>query len=172
MCAGQGRDVIDVLSDHPRRTDTTVLLVELDPTLVSDARANATSAGLDAIEVVEADASTTSPYQKFVPADVVLVCGVFGNISDTDIERTVAELPRLCAAGATVIWTRHRRSPDFTPTIRAWFTDAGFDEIGFDTEPGVAFGVGTNRFTGAAAEPFRPGQHMFTFVGDGGDANH
>jgi hypothetical protein len=35
---------------------------------------------------------------------LVLVCGVFGNISAKDIEGTIARLPQLCADGATVIW--------------------------------------------------------------------
>lgn len=31
MCAGQGRDLIEVLATHPRRTDVMARLVELDP---------------------------------------------------------------------------------------------------------------------------------------------
>ena len=31
LCAGQGRDVLDVLPDHPRRDDVRARLVELDP---------------------------------------------------------------------------------------------------------------------------------------------
>ncbi|MFZ1991477.1 MAG: SAM-dependent methyltransferase, partial [Alphaproteobacteria bacterium] len=30
LCAGQGRDLIEVLADHPRRTDVHARLVELD----------------------------------------------------------------------------------------------------------------------------------------------
>jgi hypothetical protein len=39
-------------------------------------------------------------------------------VSDGDIRRCVGLLPMLCAEGATVVWTRHRRSPDLTPQIR------------------------------------------------------
>jgi hypothetical protein len=101
-----------------------------------------------------------------VPAHVVMVCGVFGNVSDDDVRATVEELPRLCAPGATVIWTRHRRRPDLTPTIRDWFTQARFEEIAFDSEAGTAFGVGRHRLVGTPL-PFRPDRRMFTFVGDG-----
>ena len=31
MCAGQGRDLLPVLSTHPRRDDVSARLVELDP---------------------------------------------------------------------------------------------------------------------------------------------
>jgi hypothetical protein len=31
MCAGQGRDLLGVLVEHPRRGDVRALLVELDP---------------------------------------------------------------------------------------------------------------------------------------------
>jgi hypothetical protein len=57
---------------------------------------------------------------------------IFGNVSEADIERTAGAAPELCAAGAMVIWTRHRRPPDITPRIRAWFTGAGIDEVAFD----------------------------------------
>lgn len=170
MCAGQGRDVIGVLADHPRRDDVAALLVELDHPLVVDGRALAAAAGLDSIEIVEGDASTTSPYASGTPADVVLVCGVFGNVSGEDIRATIAELPHLCAPGATVIWTRHRRDPDITPTIRAWFDELGFEEVGFDTEEGAAYGVGINRLV-VEPRPFRPDHRLFTFQGDGADAH-
>lgn len=118
MCAGQGRDLIGVLVEHPRRHDVTARLVELDPRNVRVARAHIRAAGITGIEVFEGDASPTDVYDGFVPADLVLVCGVFGNISAADIQATIHQLPTLCAAGATVIWTRHRLEPDITPTIR------------------------------------------------------
>ena len=166
VCAGQGRDLIGVLDRHPRRSQVTARLVELDPRLVGEARAKAEDAGLPNVDVIEGDASTTTAYAGAVPADVILVCGVFGNVTDADIHRTVAELPRLSAPGASVIWTRHRRAPDMTPAIRAWFTEAGFEEVAFDTEEGATFGVGSNRFV-CAPKPFRLGRRMFTVVGDG-----
>jgi hypothetical protein len=170
MCAGQGRDLLGVLTDHPRRHDVRAVLAELDPGLAADAALAAGEAGLAGVRVVVGDAADVGLYADVVPAHLVLVCGVFGNLSDADIRRTVAQLPRLCQPGATVIWTRHRRSPDLTPRVRAWFADAGFGEIGFDTEDGYLIGVGTHRLTGAAL-PYQPGVHLFDFVGDGADAH-
>jgi hypothetical protein len=70
----------------------------------------------------------------------------------------------LCAPGATVIWTRHRRPPDLTPTVRRWFTDAGFEGIDFVAPDGFLFGVGVQRLTARPA-PFVADTKLFEFVG-------
>jgi hypothetical protein len=169
MCAGQGRDLIGVLTDHPRGADVTARLVELDEGNAALAQASAAQAGLDRVDVVCGDASTTDAFVGAAPAALVLVCGVFGNISDGDIERTVEAMPRFCAPDATVIWTRHRRAPDLTPSIREWFGAGGFDEVAFEAPTDALFGVGVHRFSGAP-QPLRPGRRLFRFVGDGHDA--
>ena len=101
-------------------------------------------------------------YEGAVPADVVLLCGVFGNVSDEDVERTVSNASRFCAPGAVVIWTRHRRSPDLTPAIRGWFERSGFAELAFDSPNGQSFAVGTHRL-GSDPLPFQRGLRLFTF---------
>jgi hypothetical protein len=166
MCAGQGRDVVNALNGYPRCSDVSARLVELDLDLVKVARRIAADAGLLDVEVTQGDASLTDAYDDVVPANVALVCGVFGNVSDADIHRTIVELPHLCAMGASVIWTRHRRPPDVTPTIRAWFDEVGFEEIAFDVGDSASFGVGTHRYAGPPAR-FRPNRQMFSFVGAG-----
>ena len=163
-CAGQGRDLIGVLHDHPRRDDVVARLVELDERNVELARAAARSAGLDGIEVVAGDAAVSDAYEGAAPAGLVLVCGVFGNISDADIARTIEFLPQLCAEHATVIWTRHRRPPDATPAIRACFDQGGFDEVAFEASADLLFGVGVERLRTAPA-PLRAGIRLFDFVG-------
>lgn len=86
LCAGQGRDVIDVLATHPRAAEVEALLVELDPALVEFARRRAAKVGLsDRVRVEQGDASSCRSYAGFVPADLVLVCGIFGNVSGEDI---------------------------------------------------------------------------------------
>jgi hypothetical protein len=170
MCAGQGRDLLGVLVDHARRDDVRARLVELDPALAADAERAARAAGLAGVEVVAGDASATGAYVGVVPVHLALVCGVFGNVGDDDVRHTVEQLPRLCGPGATVIWTRHRREPDLTPSVRSWFAGAGFDEVGFDGEPGRWIGVGTHRLIGPAL-PYQPDIRLFRFVGDGEDAH-
>ncbi len=195
FCAGQGRDVIDVVSEHPRGGEVVALLVELDPELAAFARRRAADAGVhEQVRVVEGDASLCRHYEPAVPADLVLVCGVFGNIGRDDITRTIQALPGMCRQGAEVIWTRHRRPPDITPSIRAEFLDAGFEEVAFEDPGGYVLSVGRHRFTGAPSEPsdssdssepshssepsdssgsssrvapFDPNAKLFEFVGDG-----
>jgi len=164
MCAGEGRDLLGALDGHPRANDVAGRLVELDAQLATTAAVRARDAGLPGLEVANADASNTAAYVGAVPADLVLVCGVFGNIPDADIANTVRLLPTFCAPGATVIWTRHRREPDATPAIRAQFVAAGFSEVAFDAPAHFLFAIGTFRYDGAP-RPFVAGERLFTFVG-------
>ena len=169
LCAGQGRDVIDVVATHPRGPEVSALLVELDPALVAFARDRAAAAGpgvAGRIRIVEGDASQSHWYADDVPADIVLVCGVFGNISAADIQRTIQAMRGFCAPGGHVVWTRHRRPPDLTPTIRADFAEAGFAELEFEAPEGTVTAVGHQRLDGEVA-PFDPDQQLFHFVGDG-----
>jgi hypothetical protein len=162
MCAGQGRDVIPVVAAHPRRADVTARLVELDARNVEVASATARAEGLDRIEVVRADASRAASYEGAVPADVVVACGVFGNLTDEDIAASIERLPMLCARAATVVWTRGRTEPDLTPAMRGWFERRGFTELSFEGEPG-SFGVGVHRLD-VEPERFDRDVTLFTFV--------
>jgi Putative methyltransferase len=172
ICAGQGRDLLEVLADHRSRVRVKGRLVELDPANADIARSLAQEAGADGIEVVTGDASVTDVYLGAVPADLVLVCGVFGNISDSDVERTVCALPQFCAQGATVIWTRHRHEPDLTPRIHHWLEAAGFEQLSFESTTLGAFtpdggtpvqSVGVHRWPHQPV-PLKPGQRLFTFL--------
>lgn len=165
MCAGQGRDVIGALADHPRRGDIAALLIERDPRLAAFATASANDAGLRNVRALCADAALTDNYAGAVPAEIVLACGVFGNISNDDIHRTVDSLPAFCAPGGTVIWTRGGTAEhDITPDIRRWFQQAGFDEIAFMSSGDEdRFRVGMHRFT-APPPPLRTGIKLFTFI--------
>ena len=159
MCAGEGRDLLEVLAEHPRASDVHGRLVELDPELASRAGSKVPSG----ITVESADAGLTDSYVGAVPADLVLCCGVFGNISDRDVERTIRALPTFCAPRATVIWTRHRRPPDLTVDIRRWFEDAGFEPVGFDAPTDFEWSVGVHRFmTGPVS--FVAGRRLFSFL--------
>ena len=163
ICAGQGRDLLGVLASHPRRHDVAARLVELDPRNAAIARDAARAAGLGGVEVVVGDASRTDHYVQLVPADLVLACGIFGNVTAADIERTVAFLGCMTATGGTVIWTRHRREPDLIPELCRWFEQGGF-ELEWVSDPGEDYGVGAHRFA-ATPRPLEPGASMFTFVG-------
>ena len=128
LCAGQGRDVLEVL-------------------------------------VRQADASVIANFADALPVDVLLLAGIFGNVNDADIKRTVDAAPALCAPGATVIWTRHRRPPDVTGQIRDWFAANGFDEVAFEAlQTESLIGVGVHRLARRSPEAagYRE-QPLFTF---------
>jgi hypothetical protein len=170
MCAGRGRDVLEVLAEHPGGRAVGGRLVELDPTSAAEASRRARAAGLERIEVVVGDAGLSDAYLGAVPADLVLACGVLGNVPDDDVRRTVEALPQLCARGATVVWTRHRGAPDLTPAIRGWLLASGFEELAFEsTDPDrlgpVTFpsqSVGAHRWPRDPA-PLQPGVRLFSF---------
>ncbi len=162
LCAGEGRDLIRPLAAATPVPDVHGLLVELDPTLTARARDSIASAGLRGLSVREGDAGTTATFADAVPADLVLLCGIFGNISDGAIQRTVRLSPSLCAPGATVIWTRHRRAPDLTPQIREWFAAAGFRHEAFIPVPDGPSSVGVERLVGPPL-PFEPDVRLFDF---------
>jgi hypothetical protein len=166
LCAGQGRDLIGVLRDHPRAGDVTARLVELDPRNAGTARSSAQAAGLSGVEVVVGDAAVTDRYAELAPAYLVLVCGVFGNIADEDIERTIGFCTELCARGGTVVWTRGRFEPDLVPQVCDWFEERGFARL-WVSEPDAGYGVGAHRFDAEPA-PLRLGARMFTFTRHGG----
>ena len=161
LCAGQGRDVLEVLADHPRRDDVRALLVELDPEIAARAASAARALGLDQVEVRAGDAALIDQYAGMVPADIVLACGIFGNISDEHIQRTIAALPQLCRSGAPVIWTRHRDDPDPVPQICSWFESLNFERL-YVSDPTAPYGVAVHRYTATPA-PLIPGTHLFTF---------
>jgi hypothetical protein len=161
VCAGDGRDLIDVLTGRPDTVRVTATLVELDADLA--AAAAATAADLPGLSVRCADAGSTEAYAGCAPADLLLLCGVLGNVSDEDAAGTIAALPGLCAPGATVVWTRHRREPDLTPAIRDWFEAAGFAEESFTAPQGTLWSVGVHRLVGPA-QPRGEARRLFTFV--------
>lgn len=149
MCAGDGRDVLPLLPAGSR-----AVLVESDPVLASRARA---AAG-EGVTVLTGDAGRTDPYAAVAPAEVLLACGVFGNISYEDTRRTIAALPSLLAAGGTVIWTRAGESD-----VREIFALNGFTELAFEAPSDARFRVGVHRL---ARDPdrFLTGVRLFSFV--------
>jgi hypothetical protein len=162
ICAGQGHDLIDVLAGHPRRADVSTRLVELDAQNVALAQGAASALGLDKVQAIAADASLTDAYLDAVPADLILVCGVFGNVCAEDVLNTIEHLPELCAPRATVVWTRHRHPPDLVPRALEAFERAGLQLLSFEDAP--PFGVGAHQLL-ADPRPFAPGVRLFEFVG-------
>jgi hypothetical protein len=163
LCAGQGDDLLGILPTHPARHRVQANLVELEAGNVAVVRDRIARLGLDRVVVHEADAGLSDTYAALVPADLVLACGVFGNLTDEAVASTVAALPQLCAANATVLWTRHRRRPDLTPCINDWFASAGFEQLRLYSPESNGFAVGTHRLVDEP-QPLRSGEHWFRFA--------
>jgi hypothetical protein len=161
LCAGDGRDVLPELAARPS-LDVTAVLVELDHRLADSARA--ASGALDHVEVRERDAGDSATFADVLPVDLLLLCGIFGNISTVDIRATIAAVPAMLAPDGTVVWTRGRfESEDLRPSIRRWFADAGLQEIAFDGEP-ERFGVGVARAIGRPHTTQAVPSRLFTFI--------
>jgi hypothetical protein len=163
-CSGDGRDLLEVLARRSDGDRVRARLLELHPGLAADAEELASAGGLTGVDVRRSDAGRTDSYAGAVPADLVMMCGVFGNVTDEDLRATVRALPQLCAPSATVIWTRGRfASGDLTPTIRDWFAAAGFEELDVDAPADATYCVGTHRLRGAPV-PLVTGLTLFTFT--------
>lgn len=163
MCAGQGRDLIGVARRHRRGDDLTGLLVEADPRNVATARTAIARAGLDGLFVEQGDAGRSGIYAGAVPADLLVACGIFGNVTDEDVRRTIGFLPSLCAPGARVIWTRGPREGGIVRSIQGWFEAAGFRPYALVVPEGNLFGVGAARLT-TPPPPFEAGAELFDFI--------
>lgn len=133
LCAGDGRDVVGVLGNRTDTDRVRAVLVELHPGIADSARAAVHKADLDMqVEVRVADAGAPCLYADAFPADLVLLVGIFGNISDEDLWRTVDAAPQFCTPGATLVWSRGRHLTDRNDQIRARFAENGFTELDYD----------------------------------------
>jgi hypothetical protein len=170
VCAGDGRDILGVLAEREDAARVAVTLVEVLPELVERARSAAAGVAAE-VEVLAADAGRSGTYVGLatVPADVVLLVGVLGNISEADVAATVAAMPGLCASGATLVWSRGRSldgADDFVTPVRKASSAAGFTEMSirtFDVEDDRT-ALGVVRFNGPPV-PLGPQELWFTFVG-------
>jgi hypothetical protein len=163
LCAGDGRDLLGVLASRPDAHRVVATLLEADRRLAGRATAEVDRLGLSHVEVRCTDASLTDACTDACPADLLLLCGIFGNVSDRDVRRTIAAAPQLCAAGARVIWTRHRREPDLTARMREWWDAEGFTEERFVAPAHGIYSVGVHRF-GGVPQALQPGRRLFTFT--------
>jgi hypothetical protein len=161
LCAGDGRDLLGVLAEREDAARVRAVLVEVHPAIAARARAAAEGIAAD-VDVRVADAGHTDAFADAVPADLVLLVGIMGNITDAELAGTIAAAPALCASGATLIWTRGRWAGDRNDVVRARlsavrFTELAYDVLDEDTLPAV----GAVRYDGPPV-PFAPGR-LFTF---------
>ena len=146
LCGGDARDLVDALAGHARLVDVRAVVVELSTELAGRARENVRALGLnDHLEIRAADACSPPVFADVLPVDLLLLVGLFGNISDEDVARLIHSVPLMCRTNAAVIWTRHRRAPDLTPTIRRWFDNIGAASERFVSPGAESWSVGLER---------------------------
>jgi len=130
LCAGDGRDVIGTLVNHPRRDHTSAYLIESHPALVAHGEGAIAQGDLRTrVQFLQADATLSTTYQAIAPADVLVVCGVFGNVHEADTGQMIEHLRGLCRRQGRVVWTRtvaHPRDQRATALIREQFCAAEF----------------------------------------------
>lgn len=162
-CAGDGRDLLEVLAHREDAHRVCATLVEVHPAIAQRARDRAGTIAAQ-VEVRTADAGLSDSYLGAVPAELVLLMGIFGNISDVDLQTTIAAAPQLCQPGATLLWSRGRQDGDRNDAVRMRFAAAGFTELDYATlDSGSRPAVGVMRYDGPP-QPLTTGRHLFTFV--------
>ncbi len=167
VCAGDGRDLLGTLANHPRAQDVQARLVEINPQLVERGRATIESLDLaNQIEFINGDATSSANYFGAVPADIVIVCGVLGNLPDeNELNRLLGNLSFLSKKGAFVLWTRgHFQGIPYSETVRQYFREFGFEEVNFQLTATGDMGVGIHRYLGEnLTVPKEP--ELFVFSG-------
>ena len=151
LCAGDGRDTLPVLADS--QASVSAVLVELDPDLAEAARREAAALGLD-VDVRTDDAGLVAAWLDVVPVDVLMLCGVLGNVSDDDVRRILAAAALMLQRGGTVIWTRANdpdAAEDPSEVVRRRLLDAGWQERSFVKPDDASFRVGVHTWQGIAS---------------------
>jgi hypothetical protein len=163
ICSGDGRDLLDVLAHYPVKEQVYSYLVELDERLAEESKNTANEKGLPNVAVINGDASALRTYVSVPRADLILLCGVFGNISSADIQNTIETLPQLSKQGTKVIWTRHLRQPETIPIIQNLFIANNFSKVDFKTTDDRSYVIATYEFHGSP-EPPESNTRLFTFI--------
>lgn len=165
VCAGDGRDLLGALANHFRKSDVQARLVELNPQLVERGRAAVAEAGLAAqIEFVNGDATLSDSYAGAVPGDIVIVCGIFGNLAgEAALRQLLDNLKFLAKPGAFIVWTRgHQDGIAYADIVRQNFQTLNFEEVDFRLTATGDMGVGLHRYQGETA-PLPANEHLFVF---------
>ncbi len=151
LCAGDGRDTLPVLASST--SPVTAVLVELDPDLAEAGRRQAAALGLE-VDVRTDDAGLVAAWMDVVPVDVLMLCGVLGNVSDDDARRIVTGAALMLQRGGTMIWTRGNHGSDGQDPgewVRGLLLDAGWEERSFVRPDDASYRVGVHTWNGISS---------------------
>lgn len=163
VCAGQGREVLPAVAAHPRSASVEAHLLENDPRNAGHAKAEAARLGLSGVRVHVVDAGLCASYAVLGRAHCIMLAGVFSNIRDDDVRRTIAWLPCMAVPGGVVIWTHHGGADGLT-RIHRWFDEARYQPIALNRLPDATV-VGGHRFQKKMPRSAYIHSRLFTFVG-------
>lgn len=151
LCAGDGRDAIGTLANHPRREQVRATLVELHSTSVANGRAHAERVGLDQIVTfIEADGTQYATYRDIPPANALLVCGTWGHVPPHQRDEMMRAIKGLLARDGIVIWTRGvAKGMKRLDEITSLFTPREWQEVQVELTQDRQFAVASYRFVGA-----------------------
>ena len=168
ICAGDGRDLIGALQNHPRRDNVSALLLDNHAESIARGEAAAKETGLRRqLRFLDADAAQAKNYLGAVPADLVLLSGFLGHLPHRDVPALINSLPMFCKTGGQVIWNRHLILHDGrqqVPLIRDFFRETNFEEVQFEKTDANGYAVGRARFAGQPAL-LDASRVLFEFVG-------
>jgi amino acid adenylation domain-containing protein len=168
ICAGDGRDILMALREHPRRDDVTATLIDNHSESLARGRQMAKERGLEAqMSFVDGDASLAKTYAEIGHADLVVMSGFLGHLRHGDALNLIANLPMLCKTGGSIIWNRHlvlHDGAEQVARIRGEFRRQHFEETHFEATAEDGFAVGRARFVGESAK-LDPTRKLFEFVG-------
>lgn len=140
-------------------------MVELDSLNASFLHGALGSTELKDAAVVVADAGITDVYLDAVPADLLLLGGVFANITLADASRTVTALTQMCRPGATVVWTSYGPRLDEADEVLALFETSSFERVELQRDTDGHYLVAAHRYRGPA-QVLPAGQRFFGFSSD------
>jgi len=161
-CSGQSRDLLPLLINHPRGHDVDALMIELDPLNASFLHGALGSTALTRVEVRVADAGDAASYAGRLPADLLLLCGVFANIDLSAARRTIGRLDELVAPGGAVVWTTYGASIDEADDVLAAFEGARFWPSSLEWGADGSWLVAVHRF-GGVPRPWSGEGTLFSF---------
>ena len=154
--------MLEVLAQRTDSQRVHAVLVEAHPEIADRARRSAATVASH-VEVRTRDAGVTDAYLGAVPAELVLLVGILGNILAGALARTIAYARAPAPAAATLLWSRARAGGDLNDMVRARLAAAGFTELDYATlDTGTWPAVGVVRYDGPPV-PLPTGQQLFTF---------
>lgn len=167
LCSGDGRDLLDVLPGHPRRADASCFLIDRNPEAIADAKETVRTCGLEnQVTCFCGDAALLEHCADFVPADLIIVSGVFAHLTLLDAGKLIAALPMLCRPGAFVLWNRRELRGRFNPEsleLHEYFRRHGFVTVDQVSSGEEGFLLIRERYNGEP-KPWAPGPSLFTFI--------